>query len=163
MLGIRRLKHFINPCEKKAYFATLRTMFSVSYTHLDVYKRQGIEVTEEDIKASKKSLFPQDYNDLQDFKVSFFVADTHSLVWYFTGSKKLGQKALEVFRNSLSGKSIIFIPTIVLAEIIDIIEKKRISVNYEELLDEIEKGSNFEIYPLDVNVLKTLKEIKGIL
>jgi len=94
--------------------------------------------------------------------VSFFVADTHSLVWYFTGSKKLGQKALEVFRNSLSGKSIIFIPTIVLAEIIDIIEKKRISVNYEELLDEIEKGSNFEIYPLDVNVLKTLKEIKGI-
>ncbi|NLY04593.1 MAG: type II toxin-antitoxin system VapC family toxin [Candidatus Atribacteria bacterium] len=83
-------------------------------------------------------------------------------MWYFTGSKKLGQKALEVFRNSLSGKSIIFIPTIVLAEIIDIIEKKRISVNYEELLDEIEKGSNFEIYPLDVNVLKTLKEIKGI-
>jgi len=94
--------------------------------------------------------------------VSFFVADTHSLVWYFAGSKKLGQKALEVFRNSLSGKSIIFIPTIVLAEIIDIIEKKRISVNYEELLDEIEKGSNFEIYPLYVNVLKTLKEIKGI-
>ena len=94
--------------------------------------------------------------------MSFFVADTNSLVWYFTGSKKLGQKALEVFRNSLSGKSIIFIPTIVLAEIIDIIEKKRISVNYEELLDEIEKGSNFEIYPLDVNVLKTLKEIKGI-
>ena len=94
--------------------------------------------------------------------MSFFVADTHSLVWCFTGSKKLGQKALEIFRNSLSGKSIIFIPTIVLAEIIDIIEKKRISVNYEELLDEIEKGSNFEIYALDVNVLKTLKEIKGI-
>ena len=96
------------------------------------------------------------------FKCHFFVADTRSLVWYFTESKKLGQKALEIFRDSLSGKNIIFIPTIVLAEIIDIIEKKRISVNYEELLDEIEKGSNFEIYPLDVNVLKTLKEIKGI-
>jgi len=36
-----------------------------------------------------------------------------------------------------------------MAEIIDIIEKKRIIVNYEELLDEIEKGSNFEIYPVN--------------
>jgi len=28
---------------------------------------EGIEVTEEDIKSSKKSLFPQDYNGLWDF------------------------------------------------------------------------------------------------
>jgi hypothetical protein len=32
--------------------------------------------------------------------MALFVADTHSLAWYFTGSGKLGIKALQVFRDS---------------------------------------------------------------
>ena len=64
------------------------------------------------------------------------MADTHSLAWYFTKSRKLGREALQVFRDSTSGEDIIIVPTVVLAEIMDISEKKRIKVDYEEILKE---------------------------
>lgn len=94
--------------------------------------------------------------------MALFVADTHSLAWYFTGSGKLGTKALRAFREASSGKTIIIVPTVVLAEIMDISEKKRIKVDYEELLNKIESSSNFEIYPLDIDVLKTARSITAI-
>jgi len=94
--------------------------------------------------------------------MALFVADTHSLAWYFTGSGKLGIKALQVFRDSSLGKGVIVVPTVVLAEIMDISEKKRIKVDYEELLDKIEGSSNFEIYPLDIDVLRTARSIMAI-
>lgn len=94
--------------------------------------------------------------------MALFVTDTHSLAWYFTKSKKLGTKALQVFRNSTSGKDIIIVPTIVLVEIMNISEKKRIKVNYEEVLEKIESSSNFEIYPLDIDVLRVARNIIAI-
>lgn len=94
--------------------------------------------------------------------MALFIADTHSLAWYFTRSVKLGQKALQAFRDSLLGKGIIVVPTIVLAEIMDISEKKRIKVDYEELLERIESSSNFEIYPLDIEVLRTARSITAV-
>lgn len=71
--------------------------------------------------------------------MALFIADTHSLAWYFTKSRKLGRKAFQVFRNSTSGEGIVVVPTVVLAEIMDISEKKRIKVDYEEILEKIEK------------------------
>ena len=68
----------------------------------------------------------------------FFTVDTHSLAWYFTKSRKLGRKALQAFRNSTSGEDVIIVPTVVWAEIMDISEKKRIKIDYEELLEKIE-------------------------
>lgn len=94
--------------------------------------------------------------------MAVFVADTHSLVWYFTGSAKLGQKALQAFRDASLGKGIIVVPTVVLAEIMDISEKKRMKVDYEELLERIENSGNFEIYPLDVDVLRMARGITSI-
>ncbi len=60
------------------------------------------------------------------------------------------------------GEVVIIIPPIVLAEVIDIAEKKRISIDYEELIDKIEEKSSFEIYPLDINVLRMLKDVPNI-
>ncbi|HHV81275.1 MAG TPA: PIN domain-containing protein [bacterium] len=94
--------------------------------------------------------------------MTLYIADTHALVWYFTKNEKLGQKAFQVFRDSILGEAIIIIPTIVLAETIDIAEKKRIKIDLEELLDRIEESSNFEVYPLDLNVLKTMRNIYNI-
>lgn len=94
--------------------------------------------------------------------MTLFVADTHSLAWYFTRSAKLGQKALQAFRDSSLGKGIIVVPTVVLAEIMDISEKKRIRVDYEELLENVESSSNFEVYPLDIDVLRTARSISAI-
>jgi len=94
--------------------------------------------------------------------MALFIADTHSLAWYFTKSRKLGRKAFQVFRDSTSGEGIIVVPTVVLAEIMDISEKKRIKVDYEEILEKIENSSNFEIYSLDVDVLRVARNITTI-
>ena len=94
--------------------------------------------------------------------MALFIADTHSLAWYFTKSRKLGREALQVFRDSTSGEDIIIVPTVVLAEITDISEKKRIKVDYEEILEKIENSNNFEIYSLDVDVLRVAINITTI-
>lgn len=89
--------------------------------------------------------------------MAIFVADTHSVAWYFTRSKKLSTAVLQIFRDSTKGKNIIVVPTVVLAEIMDISEKKRIKVDYEQVLEKIDNSSNFEIYPLDVHVLRVTR------
>ena len=91
--------------------------------------------------------------------MALFVADTHSIAWYFTKSKKLSTKVLQIFRNSAVGKGVIVVPTVVLAEIMDISEKKRIKVDYEEVLEKIDNSSNFEIYPLDIDTLRVARNI----
>jgi len=91
--------------------------------------------------------------------MTLFVADTHSIAWYFTKSEKLSKKVLQIFRNSVVGKGVIVIPTVVLAEIMDISEKKRIKVDYEEVLEKIDNSSNFEIYPLDIDTLRVARNI----
>ena len=45
-----------------------------------------------------------------------YVADTHSLVWYFTDDKQLSENALFAFEETV-GSGLVMIPTIVLAEI----------------------------------------------
>ncbi len=44
----------------------------------------------------------------------------------------------------------------------DISEKKRIKVDYEEILEKIENSNNFEIYSLDVDVLRVARNITTI-
>lgn len=94
--------------------------------------------------------------------MELFITDTHALAWYFTKSEKLGEGALKVFRDSILGEAFLIIPTIVLAELIDITDKRRININYEELLNSIEESANFNIYPLDIHLLRVLKDIPEI-
>jgi hypothetical protein len=47
-------------------------------------------------------------------KTNDYVTDTHSLVWYFTGSSRLSKKALKTFEKTVKEGSII-VPTVVLA------------------------------------------------
>lgn len=94
--------------------------------------------------------------------MSLFVADTHALAWYFTGAGKLGSEALDVFRASASGRGLIVVPTIVLAELMWISEKKRIGLEFHELVDRIEASQNFEVYPFDMEVLRTAERIRSI-
>ena len=89
-----------------------------------------------------------------------YVADTQSFVWYLTSDPKLSKKALKTFQETLQvGK--VFIPSIVLAEILHISEKERITLGFKETLSVIKKAVNFEIYPLDEDVLLVASSIQG--
>ena len=87
-----------------------------------------------------------------------YVTDTHSLVWYFTDDARLGKKAWEAFEGTIR-EGLIIIPSIVLAEIMFIAKKGKISLSFAETLDRIHKYQNFDIAPLDTNILKQADKI----
>lgn len=82
-----------------------------------------------------------------------FVTDTHALVWYFTNDRRLGKRALQCFEKTVREGQII-IPTVVLAEILYISRKGRVSLNFSETLAKIETAENIEVAALDLEVLK---------
>ncbi len=89
-----------------------------------------------------------------------YVVDTHAIIWYFTEDKRLTKRVYKIFENSLK-KGLIIIPSIVLAEIMYIARKGKITITFEETLNRIEKYQNFFIAPLDVEILKIANKIKA--
>ncbi len=91
-------------------------------------------------------------------KTNSYVIDTHSLVWYFTESSRLSKNALKAIEKTIKDGSII-IPTVVLAEIMYIARKGRINLSFAETIKRIEDSENFEIAPLDLDILNMADEI----
>lgn len=87
-----------------------------------------------------------------------YVTDTHSLVWYFTEDPRLGTSALNAFESTIN-EGIIFIPAVVLAEIMYIAQRGRITISFEETVKRIEETENFEVAPLSLDILKVADKI----
>jgi len=85
--------------------------------------------------------------------------DTHSIVWYFTEDPRLSKRALEVF-EATAKEGVMIIPAVVLAEIMFIAKKGKITLTFEETIRKIEEYENFDIAPLDVDVLKVADRIE---
>lgn len=90
-----------------------------------------------------------------------YTLDTHALVWHFTSDPRLGIHARNIFYKSLMGQATLLIPTIVLAELLDIAEKKRVPVAFETTLRKIQKAVNFSIVPLGVEIVKKAQRLRG--
>ncbi len=90
------------------------------------------------------------------------VTDTHSLVWYLTEDKKLSKSALSIFTKADEGDTIIIVPTIVLAEIIHICEKKKRDLEIKNVMDKINGSMNYIPYNLNMEVLEKVIGIKDI-
>jgi PIN domain nuclease of toxin-antitoxin system len=87
------------------------------------------------------------------------VTDTHSIVWYFTDDPRLSRRALEVFEKTIK-EGVIIIPTVVLAEIMYIAGKGKITLTFDETLQKIDSYENFIVAVLDVQILKVAEKIK---
>jgi predicted nucleic acid-binding protein len=85
-----------------------------------------------------------------------YVADAHALAWYFTDDPRLGRDAAEVFERSARGECLIIIPAIVLAELFHICRKKRVVLDFAELLRRVEEHSNFSVTSLDLSIIRKL-------
>jgi PIN domain nuclease of toxin-antitoxin system len=91
-----------------------------------------------------------------------FVTDTHALLWWFIESPRLSSRACEIFEKCETGKNIIFIPTIVIAEALSIFDKKRVLFDFKRLFKKIVDSDNYILIPLDVPILKRLIDLKDI-
>ena len=89
-----------------------------------------------------------------------YVADAHTIVWYFIDDPRLSQTARQALEQTITA-GVIIIPTIVLAEIMYISQKGRISLSFEETLSYIEMYENFHIAALELDILKVAASISA--
>ena len=87
-----------------------------------------------------------------------FVADTHAWIYYLLD--RLPRRASKLFRSVELARDVMFIPSIVLSECVYLVETKRIKLDYETLFSKFERASNFEVVPLDLELVKLLPNIK---
>ena len=82
-----------------------------------------------------------------------YVTDAHALGWYFTDDPRLGPQAAQIFERSERGEYLILVPAIVLAELFHISRKKRIDLDFADLLQGVDEKCNFLVTALDLDVI----------
>jgi len=71
-----------------------------------------------------------------------YIPDTHALLWYLTDDNRLSKDANLIFDETEKGEHLIIVPTIVLVESLDVIEKKRVTYDFDLVLQSIEDNEN---------------------
>jgi PIN domain nuclease of toxin-antitoxin system len=82
-----------------------------------------------------------------------YVIDTHSLIWFLEGSRRLPSKAKALLLDDNHFK---VIPSIVLAEMFYLYSKHRIVTHVKRASEMIQASRNCIVYPLDENVIEKL-------
>jgi len=94
-----------------------------------------------------------------------YILDTHVLIWYFIGSKRLHKKLREKIDTTRNQGGCLLVPTIVLAEALDIAEKGRVEFDFNEMYRLIKEEPEFEIAGFGSEIFDEtvlIKEIKEI-
>jgi PIN domain nuclease of toxin-antitoxin system len=90
--------------------------------------------------------------------------DTHTLVWFLDKTlkaKRLSARALEVIRES-EKCGVIYISAISLMEIVDLSEKGRISVSFQNVLSLIDTNEAYKVIPVDDELVKATIPLQGM-
>lgn len=92
----------------------------------------------------------------------FFVADTHSFIWYLTDNSTLSKKARDIFNLADQGKAVIILPAIVILECIDILDKKKVDLNFEDIILKIIQADNFIFSEINWSLILEISRVKGL-
>ena len=91
-----------------------------------------------------------------------YVTDTMGLIWHLTKSEKLGKNASQIFEEADAGDCVVFIPAMVLMEILYLSEKSRITTTLPDVTQLLQNSTNYQIYPITTEVILKAKEITDI-
>ncbi|OGW06656.1 MAG: hypothetical protein A2889_04000 [Nitrospinae bacterium RIFCSPLOWO2_01_FULL_39_10] len=91
-----------------------------------------------------------------------YVIDTHVLIWYFIGSKHLSNELRQRIDATRNTGGSLLVPTIVLAESLDISEKGRVEFDFAEMYSLIQEEPEFEIVGFELEIFDEAIRIKGI-
>jgi len=92
----------------------------------------------------------------------YYVTDTHAFLWYLTNSPKLSSKARAIFDSCDLGEATIIIPAIVLLECIDIFDKKKIKLDFEDIVSKILQANNFIFAEINWSLILEVNKVKGL-
>jgi len=87
-----------------------------------------------------------------------FVTDTHAVIWYLSGSKRLSHKARTIFQQAKTGHGHVIIPSIVLVETLFLVQRARLGEEIVKILLTLSENhqDGIYIYPLNKAVAQTL-------
>lgn len=85
-----------------------------------------------------------------------FVVDTHTLAWFISNDPKISDTAKTILCKAEESEVEVIVPTIVLAELLYISQKKKILPGMKEVLKKINEGGGFVIVPFDLPVFEEL-------
>jgi PIN domain nuclease of toxin-antitoxin system len=88
-----------------------------------------------------------------------FVVDAHTLAWFISKDPRISQAASVILRKAENSEVEVLVPTIVLAELLYVAQKKKISLGIEEVLKRIGKGGNFVIVPFDFPIFERVMKL----
>src|SRR3989338_7132706 len=89
-----------------------------------------------------------------------YVIDTHALWWYVTNNKQLSSHAEKILDEAhhMVNSSII-LPSIVLMEAIDILEKGKVNYQIGVFLNAIRSGEQYELSPITWDIVEAYRKI----
>jgi PIN domain nuclease of toxin-antitoxin system len=73
-----------------------------------------------------------------------YVLDTHVLLWYLLGDKKLSSQAREIFQLAQHGEATLIISAIVLAELYYIHQKRPITPDFVGLVRDLQSQPQYQ-------------------
>ncbi|MBI3335349.1 MAG: PIN domain-containing protein [Candidatus Portnoybacteria bacterium] len=94
--------------------------------------------------------------------MDYYIVDTHAFLWYLADSPKLSRKVKNIFDSIDAGDAIAILPAIVLLECIDILDKKKVELKFEEIALRISHASNFILSEIDWALILEVNRIKGL-
>lgn len=92
-----------------------------------------------------------------------YIVDTHALLWFMTQDKRLSSKAHDILCRVQEGKCEGIIPTIVLAELASIVEKKKARANIDEIIQKINQIPSFLISVFDFKTFEEMRKVSPTL
>ncbi len=89
--------------------------------------------------------------------------DTHALIWSVDEAlnHKLSPLAKQTIIEAEKG-GVIYVPTIVLLEVLRLVEKGRFPLLFDDLLVALERSDHHRIIPFDTTVLRVAMTAKGL-
>jgi PIN domain nuclease of toxin-antitoxin system len=91
-----------------------------------------------------------------------YVADTHSLVWYLGAPERLGPLARLAFTEAAIGRARIYVPVIVFAELVFIVERGKIHADVHGIVRQLRALPAFSILPLRLSIIRRLPALGSV-
>lgn len=92
-----------------------------------------------------------------------YVLDTHVLIWYFIGSKRLTLRLKDRIDEVRNQGGRLLIPTIVLSEALDVAEKGKVEFDFAGMYERIRNETEFEIIGFSPEIFAETRQIKGVI
>ena len=88
-----------------------------------------------------------------------FIVDAHALAWFISQDAKLSSRAADILRKAEKDEAEVLVPTIVLAELLYISERKKTPVAMSEVMRRLIGRKGFAIVPFDLMIFEEMTRL----